>query len=99
MSFGIGPLPFLIIFGIGCIFSTLYYIIHKIINKHSNLFISRLFDCLFTLFCGAAFLLISYLTLEGEFRLFMILGLVLSFALVTFLKKLIHKKLIERKNK
>lgn len=99
MSFGVGPLPFLIIFGVGCVLGTIYHLIRLLVNKIGSSLFNQIFDCLFMLISGAVFFLISYLTLDGEFRFFMLFGLFLAFATITILKRTIQKKHLERKKK
>lgn len=99
MSFGVGPLPFLIIFGVGCILASIYHLIRHLVNKMGSPLFNQIFDCLFMLISGVVFFLISYLTLDGEFRFFMLFGLFLSFATVTLLKRALHKKHTTRKRK
>lgn len=97
MIFGQGPLPFVFVFLLGLAAGACYQTIKLILKKiKANKLFVHSFDFLFVIVIGFCYYLICFYTLEGQFRLFtligLILGLVCEFSVWNLVKKAIAKR-------
>lgn len=101
MTFGSGPLPFVVSLAIGLAFGIVYILFGKLSKKLKlNKIINGVFDFFFVILVAFIYFLAQYGTLGGTFRLFTLLALFLGFAIDYLVVFLLRKRRNgERKNK
>lgn len=99
MTFGSGPLPFIVSLAIGLTFGIIYILFGKFSKKFKlNKIINGVFDFFFVIIVAFIYFLAQYATIEGTFRLFTLLALLIGFAIDYLVAFLFKKKRGEKKN-
>lgn len=97
MIFGSGPIPFLACFSLGVGLGFVFLLLRVIQKKLKfNKILKHVLDCLFAFLSAFLFFLTCFHTLEGEFRLFTLIGFGFGFG-ASFLLSRLFKKLQKKK--
>ncbi len=102
MIFGAGPVPFLACLGLGAGLGLTYIVIGFGINKLKlNKILINVLSFLFVILTAFLYFLVCFFTLEGNFRLFTLVGLGIgvgiSFVIARLLKNLFKRASDKRK--